>query len=75
MHTIITKKVTPKEMETLFERSDLIYIKNFKIKNKAELDKADDEPIKFDIEVRHLETDNLNQLFDNALSEIRLVNQ
>jgi|GEM_PF-5391611 len=69
MHTTIKTKVKPSELEKIFNRTDLVYIKHHKPASGNVISDSE-TPINFFIEIRHNEDENPKKLFNNALEII-----
>ena len=68
MHTTIKIKVKPVELEKLFERTDLVYIKFYTSCNEI-LDS--EKPINYIINIRHNENEEAIKIFRNALEKLK----
>ena len=70
MHTKIKTKVKPIDLEKLFDRTDLVYIKYYKSASGNVISDSE-TPINFFIEIRHNEDENAIKIFNNALEKLK----
>ena len=70
MHTTIKTKVKPSDLEKLFERTDLVYIKFYKNASGNEILDSE-KPSNFFINIRHNENEDAIKIFKNALEKLK----
>ena len=70
MHTTIKTKVKPVDLEKLFERTDLVYIKFYKNASRNEILDSE-KPSNFFINIRHNENEEAIKIFKNALEKLK----
>ena len=70
MHTTIKIKVKPVDLEKLFERTDLVYIKFYKNASGHEILDCE-KPSNFIINIRHNENEEAIKIFRNALEKLK----
>lgn len=73
METTITKKIKGSTMETIFDSTELINIRHFKIKNKIfkEEDFNENSTYLYEIKIRHNDNENPEELLLNTIKTIK----
>lgn len=73
METLIKTKISINKLEKLFDRTDLVYIKHYKLANNGHELPEDvnlDEEINFFISIRHNENEDPLKIFKKAEEKI-----
>ena len=71
MHTTIKTKISPNKLSQLFDRTDLVYIKYYKLSNGREIKEDElDDPKNFFVTIRHNENEDPIKVFNQAKKQI-----